>query len=161
MQSKKYIMGLFKEEDRAVSTLLVLKETAYQFHRVHSPFPSNKIKQALDLNKSMVGYYTLAGGILGLLTGFVLAIFCSVEWKLVVSGKPIISLIPFFIVGFEFAILFAVFGNIIGLLIHCRLPDFSGLKHYDPRCSGEYFGILASCEPQLQDVLRNFFKKNG
>ncbi|MGD9044575.1 MAG: DUF3341 domain-containing protein [Desulfobacterales bacterium] len=161
MEGKKYIMGLFKDEDQVVTTLAALKESAYKFQRVNSPIPSHKIMAALDLKKSKVGWFTLAGGILGLISGFALAVYCSIEWNLIVSGKPIISLIPFFIVGFEFTILFAVFGNVIGLLTQTRLPDYKGMDYYDPRCSGEHFGVLATCEPTQQDGLRDFFQKNG
>ena len=161
MQGKKYIMGLFKEEDQVVSTLAALKETAYKFQRVHSPIPSHKIMDALNLKKSKVGWFTLTGGILGLISGFALAVYCSLEWKLIVSGKPIISLIPFFIVGFELTILFAVFGNVIGLLTQARLPSLKRMDYYDPRCSGEHFGVLAACEPMQQDGLKDFFQKNG
>jgi molybdopterin-containing oxidoreductase family membrane subunit len=161
MEGKKYIMGLFKDEDQVVTTLAALKESAYKFQRVHSPIPSHKIMAALDLKKSKVGWFTLAGGILGLISGFALAVYCSIEWNLIVSGKPIISLIPFFIVGFEFTILFAVFGNVIGLLTQTRLPDYNGMDYYDPRCSGEHFGVLAACEPTQQDGLKDFFQKNG
>ena len=161
MQGKKYIMGLFKDEDQVVSTLTALKESAYKFQRVHSPIPSHKIMAALDLKKSKVGWFTLAGGILGLISGFALAIFCSTQWNLIVSGKPIISLIPFFIVGFEFTILFAVFGNVIGLLTQTRLPNYKEMEYYDPSCSGEHFGVLAACEPMEQDDLKAFFQQNG
>ena len=161
MQGKKYIMGLFKDEDQVVSTLAALKETAYKFQRVHSPIPSHKIMDALNLKKSKVGWFTLTGGILGLISGFALAVYCSLEWKLIVSGKPIISLIPFFIVGFELTILFAVFGNVIGLLTQARLPSLKRMDYYDPRCSGEHFGVLAACEPMQQDGLKDFFQKNG
>jgi len=161
MQGNKYIMGLFKNEDQVVSTLAALKETAYQFQRVHSPIPNHKIMAALDLKKSKVGWFTLTGGIFGFFSGFALAIFCSIQWNLIVGGKPIISLIPFFIVGFEFTILFAVFGNIIGLLTQTRLPNYKRMQYYDPRCSGEHFGVLAACDPMQQDGLKEFFKQNG
>jgi molybdopterin-containing oxidoreductase family membrane subunit len=161
MQGEKYIMGLFKDEDQVVSTLAALKESAYKFQRVHSPIPSHKIMAALDLKKSKVGWFTLAGGILGLISGFALAIFCAVQWNLNVSGKPVISLIPFFIVGFEFTILFAVFGNVIGLLTQARLPNYKGMTNYDPRCSGEHFGVLAACETGQTDGLKDLFQKSG
>ena len=161
MQGKKYIMGLFKDEDQVVSTLSALKKSAYKFKRVHSPIPSHKIMAALDLKKSKVGWFTLAGGIFGLISGFALAIFCAVQWNLIVSGKPVISLIPFFIVGFEATILFAVFGNIIGMLTQTRLPRFKDTMYYDPRCSSEHFGVLATCEPMQQDGLKEFFQSNG
>ena len=161
MQGKKYIMGLFKDEDQVVSTLTALKASAYNFQRVHSPIPSHKIMAALELKKSKVGWFTLAGGIMGLISGFALAIFCSIQWNLIVSGKPIISLIPFFIVGFEFTILFAVFGNVIGLLTQTRLPSFKKMEYYDPRCSGEHFGVLAACEPGQTEGLKDLFQKSG
>ena len=161
MQGKKYIMGLFKNEDQVVSTVAALKDSAYQFQRVHSPIPSHKIMDALKLKKSKVGWFTLTGGILGLISGFALAVYSSLEWKLIVSGKPIISLIPFFIVGFEFTILFAVFGNVIGLLTQTRLPSYRWLRYYDPRCSAEHFGVLAACEVGQEDGLKDFFQKQG
>ena len=161
MEGKKYVMGLFKNEDQVVSTLAALKESDFKFQRVHSPIPSHKIMDALKLKKSKVGWFTLTGGILGLLSGFALAVYCSLEWKLIVSGKPIISLIPFFIVGFEFTILFAVFGNVIGLLTQARLPSLKPMDYYDPRCSGEHFGVLAACEPMQQDDLEDFFQQKG
>lgn len=161
MEGKKYVMGLFKNEDQVVSTLAALKESDFKFQRVHSPIPSHKIMDALKLKKSKVGWFTLTGGILGLISGFALAVYCSLEWKLIVSGKPIISLIPFFIVGFELTILFAVFGNVIGLLTQTRLPSLKHMDYYDPRCSGVHFGVLAACGPMQQDDLKDFFQQNG
>ena len=161
MDPERYLMGLFRDEDQVVSTIKELKSSPYRFQRVNIPFASHKIMDALQLKSSRVGWFTLVGGILGLLSGFALAIYCSVEWKLIVSGKPIVSLIPFFIVGFEFTILFSVFGNIIGLLVQTRLPSFKWLEHYDPRCSGEQFGILASCEHGQIDELKDFFQRQG
>ena len=156
-----HLMGLFRNEDQVVAAIKHLAESPFRFERAHSPVPSHKIKDALELKKSKVGWFTLVGGILGFLSGFSLAIFTATRWNLIVSGKPIISLIPFFIVGFEFTILFAVFGNVIGLLTQMRLPSFKGLENYDPRCSGEHFGILAACAPEQTDALASLFKQNG
>jgi hypothetical protein len=161
MEPKRYIMGLFKDEDQVVSAVDELKKSTYKFHRVNSPFPSHKIMAALKLKKSMVGWFTLAGGIIGFVAGFSLAIFTSVQWELIVGGKPVIALIPFVIVGFEGTILLAVFGNIIGLLTQMRIPSDKWLKHYDSRCSGDHFGVLASCEPGQLDGLKDFFQQQG
>ncbi len=159
--SKTYLMGLFKNEDQVVAAIEGLADSPFRFERAHSPVPSHKIIEALKLKRSKVGWFTLVGGILGFFSGFALAIFTATRWNLIVSGKPIISLIPFFIVGFEFTILFAVFGNVIGLLTQTRLPSLKGLKHYDPRCSGEYFGLLAACAPDETDALASLLRRNG
>ena len=109
----------------------------------------------------MVGWYTLAGGIIGFFTGFIVAAYTAVQWNLIVSGKPIVALVPFFIVGFEFTILFAIFGNVAGLIHQMQLPEYKGLEQYDPRCSGEHFGILASCQASDLEELVTFFKTKG
>jgi hypothetical protein len=161
MGPERYLMGLFKDEDQVVAAVNELKASSYSFHRVNSPFPSHKIMDALNLKKSMVGWFTLVGGMLGLVGGFALAIFTSVQWNLIVSGKPIVAIIPFVIVGFEATILCAVFGNILGLLTQMRLPSNKSMKYYDPRCSGEYFGVLASCEANQENGLNAFFRQQG
>lgn len=161
MASKRYVLGVFPDENRTLTALEDLNGSSWELDRVHSPFPSHQILDALALKKSPVGYFTLAGGITGFFTGVGLAVYTAVQWSLVVSGKPIVSLFPFFIVGFEFTILFSVFGTILGFLIQSRLPEFRSLKHYDPRCSGEHFGILASCEEGDEEGLKAFFQSRG
>lgn len=161
MPLERYIMGLFKDEDQVVAAINDLKQSSYKFIRVNIPFPSHKIMDALKLKKSMVGWFTLGGGIFGFLGGFALAIYTATQWDLIVSGKPIVAIVPFVVVGFEATILCAVFGNILGLLTQGRLPSFKGLKYYDPRCSGEHFGILASCAAEQEDGLKNFFRQQG
>jgi molybdopterin-containing oxidoreductase family membrane subunit len=161
MPAETLVMGLFKDDGKAARAIRELAGAGFRFRRAHSPFPSHRIMEALALKKSPVGWFTLAGGIIGFFCGFALAIFCSTQWNLIVSGKPIISLIPFFIVGFEFTILFSVLANVIGLLVCTRLPDLRTLEYYDPRCSGEHFGVLAACESGRQGELMDFFQKKG
>ncbi len=161
MARERHIMGLFKSEDSVVEAIEELKDSDFKFIRVNTPIPSHKIMGALRLKKSPVGWFTLCGGLLGFMGGFALAIYASVQWNLIVGGKPIVAIIPFVIVGFEATILGSVFGNVLGLLIHTRLPSYSWLKYYDPRCSGEHFGVLAACEVEREDGLKNFFRHKG
>jgi molybdopterin-containing oxidoreductase family membrane subunit len=158
---EKLIMGVFPNEEKVVSAIEALKPLSWKLDRVHSPFPSHKILGALKLKKSRVGYFTLAGGTLGFFFGLALAIFTALRWGLIVSGKPIVSLLPFFIVGFECTILFSVLGNVIGLLILNRLPKYQDLEKYDPRFSSDHFGIVASCEEGEQERLTDFFRTHG
>jgi hypothetical protein len=161
MATEAAVMGLFKDEASAVSAIEGIRDSSWSLRQVHSPIPSHKIADTLKLKKSKVGWFTLAGGITGFFTGFAFASFTALQWNLIVSGKPIIALVPFFIVGFEFTILFAIFGNIVGLIHQMQLPEFKGLKRYDPRCSGEHIGVLATCKAEEVDGLAIFFKNKG
>ena len=161
MALEKQVMGLFTNEDQAVAAINELADSAWSLKRVHSPIPSHRIAEALKLKKSPVGFFTLCGGIFGFVSGFALAAFTAARWGLIISGKPILAWIPFVIVGFEFTILFSVFGNVAGLLILARLPSLAGLKIYDPRCSGDHFGVLAACDVGQQQELQAFFQHKG
>lgn len=155
------IMGIFSTEAQAASAIKGLRNTDYTLEKVHSPIPSHTIADALKLPKSKVGWFTLAGGITGFFSGFLLAAFTAARWDLIVGGKPIVALVPFVIVGFEFTILFAVFGNVLGLISQARLPRFETRPLYDPRFTGHKFGILASCRAEEKSGLLHFFEAKG
>jgi hypothetical protein len=161
MPTNRHVLGIFPDEERAASAIEAMDRLPWKIDRVHSPFPSERILAALKVKKSRVGYFTLTGGILGFVSGLALAIYTATRWNLVIWGKPVVAWIPFFIVGFEFTILFSVFGNVLGLIFLGGLPEFESLKHYDPRCSGEHFGIVAACEPSEEQGVIEFFESRG
>lgn len=155
------IMGIFQSDDQAARAIRELRGTAYEVERVHSPIPSHAIADAMQLPKSKVGWFTLAGGITGFCSGFLLAIFAATRWDLIAQGKPVIALIPFVIVGFEFTILFSVFGNVLGLISQARLPRFKISAGYDAAFSGGSFGVLASCTTEEKNRLMDLFRSWG
>jgi molybdopterin-containing oxidoreductase family membrane subunit len=154
-------MGLFQDDVQAAKAVVELRETPWRVQRVHMPIPSHRIDDALKQEKSSVGWFTLAGGVIGFVFGFLLAIFTATRWNIIVSGKPVVALVPFFIVGFEFTILFAIFGNVIGLLSRMRLPRFKAIELYDDGCSGNRFGVLAVCSDGNAEGLEAFFEEKG
>jgi hypothetical protein len=155
------LLGIFSTEEQAATAIRGLREAAFTVDRVYSPIPSHAIADALDLPPSKVGLFTLAGGITGFFIGFFLTWFTATRWSLMVSGKPVVAWIPFFIVAFEFTILFAVFGTVLGFISQARLPRLTIDAHYDPRFSGHKFGVLASCAAQDHHSLRRFLEDKG
>jgi hypothetical protein len=155
------IMGLFESERKAADAIYDLKKSSFRLEKVYSPIPGHHLEKALKLSKSKVGWFTLLGGITGFFSGFLLAIFTASRWDLIVGGKPVVALIPFMIVGFEFTILFAVFGNIVGLITQMKLPTLKRPLAYDPSTTCDRFGILATCPTQNKDQLSDFFKERG
>jgi len=160
-RDRKPILGLFKTEQETLSAIKEIKAKGWQVDEVHSPIPSSKIAAALDRKKSRVGWFTLCGGITGFFSGFALAAFTATRWSLIVSGKPIVSWIPFFIIAFEFTILFAVIGNVLGMITQVGLPAPNYEENYNPECSGSAYGVLATCLPDEFDQLQAFFKDKG
>lgn len=139
--ARRALMGIFTYLDDLLGALKAVKEAGLEV-TVLAPSASAEVQELLKEGPSPVRYYTLGGGLFGLFSGFALAVYTVIQWKFIVSGKPIIPWIPFVIVGFEFLILFGVVFSFFGLLIHSRLPRLRLPAYYDPRFSNDRFGLL-------------------
>jgi molybdopterin-containing oxidoreductase family membrane subunit len=58
-------------------------------------------------------------------------------------------------------ILFAVFGNVVGLITQMQLPTVKRPSYYEPRTTGDRFGVLATCSETEKDQLKEFFESRG
>ena len=158
---KTKVTALFTDDRKTAEAIKAVREKSWPIENVHGPIPSEPISEALACKKTAVGWFTLAGGIIGFILGYSLASFTAARWGLIVSGKPVLAYIPFFIVGFEFTILFSVFGNVVGLILLMRLPAFRDLPDYDPRCSGHHYGVVVGCKAEDAAEVRRFFTELG
>ncbi len=154
------VMELIQSEGEALSTVEEIREKGWRVHEVYSPIPAEKITAVLKRKKSRVGWFTLTGGIIGFLGGWSLAAFTATRWSMIVGGKPILSWFPFFIVAFELTILFAVFGNVLGLITQVGLPVKMD-KNYHPACSGSEYGLLAGAKSEDLDSLKTLLQNKG
>ncbi len=161
MADERYMMGVFEDEARAAAAVGALENASFSVSKVFSPVPSRRLAEAMRVKKSRAGWFTLAGGIIGFFFGCRLAIFAATRWNLIVTGKPVVALIPFLIVGFEFAILFAVLGNLIGFLFSADLPRFDWRRRHDPRLTGDRCGVLAKCPENREQELADLFAESG
>jgi molybdopterin-containing oxidoreductase family membrane subunit len=155
------VMGVFADDRQAAAAIDALRAAGVAVQDSYGPIPSPAIDAAMRRPKSKVGWFTLVGGIIGFCCGFALAAFCAGRWSLIVGGKPIFAWVPFVIVGFEFTILFAVFGNVAGLLSQARLPRLSPPQGYDPRFSCDRYGVLAACAATEKQRVARLLTENG
>jgi molybdopterin-containing oxidoreductase family membrane subunit len=155
------ITGLFKSEEETLAAIHEIRENGWQVKEVRSPVPADRIAEALGRRKSRVGWFTLTGGVIGFFSGFSLPAFTATRWSLIVSGKPVLSWIPFFIIAFEFTILFAVFGNVLGLLTQTGLPAKEYETNYHEECSGDMYGIEAVADPGQTQRLKEVIRRTG
>jgi molybdopterin-containing oxidoreductase family membrane subunit len=155
------LTALFRDDRQAAEAIRALASTSWRLRRACGPVQSEPIAEALRIGKTPVGWFTLAGGLIGLLTGYGVASFTALRWSLIVSGKPVVAFVPFLIVGFEVAVLFSVFGTVIGLILQSRLPAYGDLQDHPPECTGERFALLVDCPPEETEELRSFLTERG
>lgn len=161
MTQKHSLLGTFSYLDDLLKAIEQARERGMHVETVYSPCPNHEIQEAMCMKPSSVRFFTLTGGILGVLFGIGLVIYTSLQWKFIVSGKPVIPLVPAVVVGFEFCILFAVLFTVAGLLFKSRLPRPGLPAHYREGLSQDEFGLLLRCRPEESRTVREFLKAAG
>ena len=155
------ILGIFSYLDDLLKALKHLKDSGIPVHTVFSPTPRHEIQEILGQKPSPVRFFTLLGGSLGVATGVSLASYAHLQWEFVTGGKPVLAWIPFVVVGFEFTILFGVLFTLGSLLFKSRLPKLRLPDYYDPRFSGDRFGVFVSGAKAERERTRKILKENG
>jgi molybdopterin-containing oxidoreductase family membrane subunit len=70
-----------------------------------------------------------------------------------------VSIPPFVVIAFELTILLGGLCTPLGLFVTARLPSLWLSPRYDPRFSGDRFGVEVTCDaserPAVEDLLRS------
>ena len=138
-----YVYGVLAEYPDPGALMHAAEEVraaGYSHFDTFSPFPVHGMNRAMGLGNSKVGWFTLGGGITGLLAGFLLQWWtAAVDYPLNISGKPFFAVEPSVPIMFELTILFAAFGAVAGMLALNGLP-----RPYNPLFFSERFSNKAS-----------------
>jgi len=120
----------------------------------YTPVRVKELAMLTGRETSPVRFWTLAGAISGLVGGFALSIGTALVNSLIVGGKPPVSIIPYCVPAFEGTVLLGGLGNLIGLLVHARLPRWKTPPGYDWRFSQDKFGLFVAAPPERFEPLR-------
>jgi hypothetical protein len=158
------ILGVYSHVDTTVRALEDLKAKGYHDLTVYTPVPVHEIEEVVERDRpvSKVRIFTLLGGLVGLASGWILTSWTSLQWGLIVGGKPPMGLPvspPYVVIMFELMILFGGIATLIGMVSLCRLPQFRTSPTYDPRFTNDRFGVAVHCAPEraasVREILRN------
>jgi hypothetical protein len=95
----------------------------YRRMDAYTPFPVEEVTDALGIHSDRVNMVTLAGGVMGGLSAYLLQYWINtIAYPLNIDGKPYHSWPAFIIVTFEMTILFAGIAAVFGMLALNGLP---------------------------------------
>ena len=117
-----------KEEFLEALRRLLREGTPAKTIRVMTPFSVPEAERVLPPRRSKVRFFALIGAGTGTLTGFVFTILTSIEWGIIVGGKPVVSIPPFVIIAFALTILFGSLSTFLGFLLLSRLPSVRSIR---------------------------------
>ncbi len=108
---------------------------------VYSAAPNHELEEALGVTNSPVRLFTLIGGMTGCLAGLAMTFWMSLDWPLLVGGKPIATVPPYVVFMFELMVLIGALSTVTGLVLLSLAKRTTGLA-YDPSFSDDRIGIF-------------------
>jgi hypothetical protein len=145
------VIGFYVEVDSLLGAVKALRG-AHEIRTI-SPVPLHQVDELLETRPSPVRRFTLAGGLIGFVAGWALTIGSAEHYPLIVGGKPLVSLTPFAVIAYICTILFGALFTVLGMLLNARLPRIRVGRGYDPRLTGNRFGLQVICgQDEIEDV---------
>ena len=117
------VLAEFANPAELLEAAQALHSQGYRKFETWSPFPVHGMDDAMGLTGSKVPWLTLGGGLTGLSIGLLLQWWTgSVDYPLVIGGKPYFAWQYALPVTFELSILLSAFGTVFGMFALNGLP---------------------------------------
>jgi hypothetical protein len=118
------VMGEFETPEQLVAAAKKAREAGYKHVEAYTPFPIEGLAEHIGFRWTAVPLITLAGGVIGGLTGFGLQYWCAaITYPLNIGGRSLNSWPAFIPVTFELTVLFASIFAVVGMIALNKLPQ--------------------------------------
>jgi hypothetical protein len=154
------LLASFVHIDAAVDAIRALRAMGQRNVVVYSPSPNHELDEALNQRVSPVRLFTLIGGLTGCAAGFAMTIWMSYDWPVLVGGKPIASIPPYVVIGFELTILLGALSTVTAVALFSVLMGKRGIA-YDPRFSDDQIGIFVPASSEQLGRVENLLRSAG
>ena len=159
MNNEKKIYGisaLFKTPDEIISAAKKVADAGFTKFDVNTPYPVHGMDVAMKLQPSRLGFVTLMFGLSGAAIALLFMYWTmSVDYPMVIGGKPFFALPAFIPVTFEVTVLLATVMTVISMLaMFFRLPENKHPLHdtnYMKKVSRDHYGVIIESDDPLFD----------
>ena len=159
--------ALFNTPDAIMAAARRIASSGYTKWDVNTPYPVHGMDGAMDMKPSKLGFVTMFFGLAGIGIALLLMWWTlSVDYPLVIGGKPYFALPAFIPVTFEVTVLMATVFTVVSMFaIFFGLPDNSHPLHdtdYMKKVSCDHYGIIIETtdpnynEDEVTDLLNSF-----
>ena len=135
------IVGTFAYEEDFLAAAKTLRSSGFDDISLLSPLPLEEAQEAVGLHKSPVRRYSLAGAIIGGISGFAMAVATALVFVLPTGGRAIIALPPYLVITYEMTILIGVLATLLGFHVVSGLPAWHD-KPYLPEANVDKFVVV-------------------
>ena len=146
---------VFSSPKKFVKAVETLAKNGIKKIETFTPVKMPILEKILGLPKSPVRIWTLIGAVTGLAFGFYLPIASANVFDLIVDGKHATELIPYFILGFEFMVLFGSIANLVGMIVHSKLYKRKKHRDIEREFTSDKYGITVTGDAKILTKIKD------
>src|SRR6201991_4125830 len=163
MPVKKFVVGIFTEEEVLFPAIKKVRSAGYKLHDVYTPMPIHGLDHAMGLRETSLH---TAGFIYGI-TGTTTALSCigwifNSDWPVNIGGKSHFDLPAWIPITFELTVLFSAVGMVLTFCYLCQLAPFVRRHHFNLRSTDDQFTMVIECTDKSDEGdITNFLQSVG
>lgn len=154
------VLGTFAQIDAAADAIRALRAQGHRDLTVFSACAQHELAAALEQKVSPVRLFTLIGGVTGCAAGLAMTFWMSLDWPLLVGGKPIATVPPYVVIMFELTVLFGSLITVAAVAGLSLLRPTTGIA-YDESFSDDKIGIFVACRAEQQPTVEKILSGAG
>ncbi|MGR3810859.1 DUF3341 domain-containing protein [Jiulongibacter sp. NS-SX5] len=162
MAHKKYILGVYDDEDEVLHAVSDVREKGVNIHEVYTPFPVHGLDQALGYPRARMGVPAFMFGITGTTLAFLLTFWTlGWDWPMNIGGKNFIPFPTNIPIVFELTVLLAAYGMGFVFFGMEKLSPLAKPVIFDERITDDKFVMAIELakntvsEGDIADVLKS------
>ena len=151
------VTALFNDPNAIIAAARKVASSGFTKWDVNSPYPIHGIDKAMKMKPSKLGIVTLIFGLSGAALALILMWWTmSVDYPMIIGGKPYFSLPAFIPVTFEVTVIMATLSTVVAMFaFFFGLPKNSHALHdtdYMKKVSRDHYGIvIESIDPKFDE----------
>ncbi|GJQ42412.1 MAG: DUF3341 domain-containing protein [Ignavibacteriota bacterium] len=160
------VTALFNDPNAITSAAKKVANAGFTKWDVNSSYPIHGIEKAMKLKPSMLGIVTLISGLSGIVVALLMMWWTmSVDYPMIIGGKPYFSLPAFIPITFEVTVILATVSTVVAMFaFFFGLPRNVHALHdtvYMKKVSRDHFGIvIEAIDPKFDEKNTLEFLKN-
>ena len=151
------VTALYNDPNAIIAAAKKVSSAGYSKWDVNAPYPIHGIDKAMKMKPSKLGIVTLISGLSGTVLALILMWWTmSIDYPMVIGGKPYFSLPAFIPVTFEVTVILATVSTVVAMFaFFFGLPRNSHALHdtnYMKKVSRDHYGIvIEAIDPKFDE----------
>jgi hypothetical protein len=148
------LLAEFESPSLLMQAVEKVRDAGFRKWDVHTPFPVHGMDDAMGIRGTRLPFIVLAGGLTGLAAATLMQWWMNaVDYKFIISGKPLFGLPANVPVMFELTVLFSAFAAFFGMWVLNDLPKWYHplftSKRFRRATQDRFFIVIEAADPRF------------